>query len=70
MFRKVGCILYLASLLVGCLVGSVMKVNIYGTVNKKRAASGFVLQVFLGVSLCVSVTFKFQVSCETIYKLS
>ena len=35
MVGKVECILYLAALLVGCLRGSVLKVDLTGVINKK-----------------------------------
>ena len=54
MVGKVGCLVYLVALLVGCLGGSVMKVDFSGVVNKKRTTSGFLLKVMLGGSLCVS----------------
>ena len=51
--RKVGCIVNMAALLVGFLVGSVLKVDIAGVMKKKRADSGFGFQVILGGYLCV-----------------
>ena len=54
MVGKVGCIVYLAELLVSCLGGSFIKVDLSGAVKKKRATSGFGLKVMLRGSLCVS----------------
>ena len=53
---KVVCLVGLEALLVGCLGGSVIKVNLYGVVTENKKTSCFVLQVMLGVSLCVSYT--------------
>ena len=60
MVGKVGCIVYLVVLLVSCLGGSVLKVDLVGAVKKKRATSGFGLKVMLGGSLCVSDTCTLQ----------
>ena len=43
MVGKVGCLVYLAEIIVGCLGGSFLKVDLAGAVNKIRVASGFVL---------------------------
>ena len=40
--------------IVGCLGGSIFKVDITGLVKKDRVTSGFGFQVIIGVSLCVS----------------
>ena len=64
--RKVGCLVNLAALLVGFLGSSVLKVYIYGVVNKKRAASGFGLQVMIGGSIYVSGTCTLQIYGGTI----
>ena len=59
---KVGCLVNLTTLLVGFLGGSVLKVDITGAVKKKRATSGFGLQVILGGSICVSGPFTLQLN--------
>ena len=46
--RKVEFIVNLVALLVAFLGGYVLKVDIYGSVKKKMATSGFGLQVMLG----------------------
>ena len=66
---KVGCLVYLAAIVVDSLGDSVMKVDLYGMVKGKRATSGFGLKVMLGGYLCVSGLCKFQISYGTIYKL-
>ena len=65
---KVGFILNLAALLVGCLGSLVPKFVLDGEVKKKMATSGFGLQVILGGSLCVSGTCKLYLSFGTISK--
>ena len=45
----------MVSLIVDFLGGSALKVDIAGVLKKKRATSGFGLEVMLGGSLCVSV---------------
>ena len=67
---KVGCLVNLAALLVGFLGGSVPKVDLAGEVEKKRATSGFGLQVMLVGSLCVLVPCTLQLSCGTRSKLA
>ena len=52
--------------LVDCLVVSVLSVDLDREENKKRATSGFGLKMMLGGSLCVSVTWKIQLSCRNI----
>ena len=47
MMDRFGCVVYLAELLVGCLGGSVLKVDLYGILNKKRVTSGFGLKAIL-----------------------
>ena len=54
MVGKVGCLVYLVALIVGCLGGSVLNFVLYGVVNKKRVASGFLFKVILGGYLFVS----------------
>ena len=44
MVGKDGCLVYMATLILGCLEGSVLKVDIAGAVKKNRAPSGFVLK--------------------------
>ena len=70
MVGKVGFILYLAALLVGCLGGSVLKFDLTEVVKKKRATSGFGLKVMLVDYPCVSGPCTFQLSCGTIPKLT
>ena len=70
MVGKVKCLVDLAELLVGCLEGSVLKVNISEVLNKKGGNSVFGLQVILGGYLFVSVPCMFQIYCGTIYKLA
>ena len=67
---KVGCLVNMAAFLVGCLEGSVLKVYISGVAKKKRATSGFALQVMLVGSLCVSVPYILQLYCVTISKIA
>ena len=45
---KFVCLLNMASLLVGYMVGSVMNAGLSGEVKKKRATSVFGLQVMIG----------------------
>ena len=54
--RKVVFLVIMEALLLGCLVGSVPKVDLAGAVKKKRVTSVFGLQVMLGGYLCVSGT--------------
>ena len=51
---KVGYIVNLEALLVGCLGSSFPKAGLSRAVKKNRATSGFELQVILGGSLCFS----------------
>ena len=67
--RKFGCLVNLEALLVGFLGVSVLKVDIYGLVNKERAASGFGLQVMLGGYLFVSGPCTLQLYCVNISKI-
>ena len=67
---KVGCIVYLAAFIVSCLGGSVLKVDLAGVVKKKRATSGFRLNVMIGGSLCVSGTCTLQLSFGSISKIA
>ena len=41
MTGKVGCLVVMSELIVGCLGGSFLKVDITGVVKKIRVASGF-----------------------------
>ena len=70
MVVKVGCIVYMAELILVCLVGSVLKVDLSGVVNKKRATSDFGLKLMLVGSLCVSGPWTLQLSCWNIYKVA
>ena len=63
---KVGCLVYIVALLVGFLGGSVLKVDLSGSVKKKRATSGFGLKLILRRSLCVSGPCTLQLSCGII----
>ena len=67
---KVGFLVNLAALLVGCLIDSVPKVHLYGEAKKKREASGFLLKVMFEGCLCVSGTFILQISSRNISKLT
>ena len=69
MMVNFGCLLNLVSLIVGCLGGSVPKVDISGAAKKKRATSGFGLQGMLGVSVFVSVPCILNLSCGNISKV-
>ena len=60
---KVGCLVGQDSLLVGCLGGSVLTFDMSGLVNNIRVTSGFVIQVMLVGSLCVSVPFTLKIYC-------
>ena len=62
---KVECLVNMAALLLGCLGGSVPKVDISEAVKKNRATSGFGLQVILRGSLCISGPWTFQIYCGT-----
>ena len=53
MTGKVGCLVGMSERIVGCLGGSVLKVDITGVVKKNRVTSGFAFQVIIGVSLYV-----------------
>ena len=70
MVGKIGCILYLGALILGCLGGSVLKVDINGAVKKKWFTLGFGLKVMLGGYLCVLGTCTLQLSCGTVSNLS
>ena len=65
MVGKVLCLVHLAAL----LVGSVMKVDLTGVVNKIRADLYFGLQVMLGFSLCVSALCALNISCANIHNV-
>ena len=67
--RKFDCLVNMAALLVGFLGGSVMKVDLAVVVKKKRATSGFGLQVMLGGSLCVSGTCTLKLYCGNLSKI-
>ena len=56
MLGKVVFLVYLAAIIVGCLGGSIMKVDLAGAVKKKLGDFRFVFRVLLGGSLCVSGT--------------
>ena len=56
--EKELCLVNPATLLVGCLGGSVPKIDLDKAVKKKRETSGFGFQVMLGGYLCVSGTCK------------
>ena len=62
---KVGCLVGMSERIVGCLGGSVLKVDITGVVKKNRVTSGFGFKVIIGVSLCVSGPYTLQLSCGT-----
>ena len=59
---KVVCLVNMEALIVGCLVVSVPKVDFAGAVEKKRATSGFGLQVMLVGYICVSGPCTFHIS--------
>ena len=63
---KVGCLIYLEKCIVDYLGGSVLKVDIAGSVKKRRATSGFGLKVILGESLFVSGPCTLMISCVNI----
>ena len=60
---KVRCIIFLVALLLGCLVGLGMKVDLDGTANKKCVTLGFGFKVILGGPLCVSGLCILHLSC-------
>ena len=60
----------MVALVVGFLGGSFMEFDLAMVVKKRRAALGFVLQVILGESICVSGPCTFQISCGTISKIA
>ena len=70
MMGNVGCLVYMAALLIGCLGGSVLKVDLSGLVNKIMSASSFGFQVMPVGSVFVSCVFTLQLSCGTIYKIA
>ena len=70
MVVKVGCIVYMEALLVGCLGGSVLKVDLAVMMKTKRVTSVFGLKVMLGGSLCVSGPSTLQISCGNIYRIA
>ena len=70
MVGKIVCLIYLVALVVGCLGGSVLKVDLSGEVKKKCVTSGFGLKVMLGGSLCVSGPCTFHLPCGNISKLA
>ena len=70
MVDKVVFLVYLAALLVDFLGGSVLKVDIAGTVKKKWVTSGFGLKVMIGWFLCVSGPCKLHISCGAISKVA
>ena len=70
MVGKVGCIIFLVALLVGCLGGLGIKVDLDGIAKKKWVTSGFGFKVILGGSLCVSGPCIFHLSCLTISKVA
>ena len=53
MTGKVGYFVGLSERVVGCLGGSVLKVDITGVVKENRVTLGFGFQVIIRVSLCV-----------------
>ena len=63
-----GLILYMASLIVGFLVGSVLKFDLAG-VMRKKVTVGFGLKVMLVGFLYFLVPCIFHLSCGTISKL-
>ena len=65
-----GYLVGLSELLVGCLGYSVLKVDIYGAVKKKRATSGFGLQVIFRGIICVSGPCTLYLYCGTISNLA
>ena len=67
---RVGCLLNMVALLVGCLQGSVLKADLSRAVKKKRATSAFLFQVMLRGFLYVSGTCKLQLSCVNISKIA
>ena len=67
---KVGFLVYLTALLVGCLGGPVMKVDFAGAVKTKMVTSGYVMQVIFEGYLCVSGPCVLHLSCVTRYKIS
>ena len=70
MVGKVGCLVYLAALLVGCLGGSFLKIDISRVVKGERETSGFGLKVMLGGYIFVSGSCTFQISCGDISKIA
>ena len=68
MRSEVGHLVRLAALLVGCVVGSSLKVDLYGVVKKNIslvATSCFVFQVMLGRYICVTGPYILQLYCGT-----
>ena len=70
MVGKVGCLIYVAALLVSCLVGSVLDVDIDGVAKKKWVTSGFGFKVMIGGYICIIVPCILQLYCGTISKVA
>ena len=70
MVGKVGCLVYMVALILGCLGSSVLTVDLAGVVKKKSVTSGFGLKLILGGSLFVSGHCILQLSCGNRPKLS
>ena len=68
MVGNVECIVYIAALLIDFLGGSVLKLDISGTLKKKWVTKGFGFKVLLRVSLCVSGTCTLHIYFGTRYK--
>ena len=60
---KVGCLVVWVALLVGCLGGSVLTVDMAEVVNKIRVTSGFVFHVMFVGCLGVKGACTLQLSC-------
>ena len=68
MVGNVGCIVYIAALLVGFLGGSVLKLDIAEVLGEKEVTKGFGFKVLLRGSLCVSGPCTLHIYCGTRYK--
>ena len=66
MVGKVGCIVHLAAPLFGCLVGSVLKVDIAYAVKKKGDFMFWIESDAWKVSLCFRYLYIFAILCNYI----
>ena len=73
MMENAGCIVGMAALLVGFLGRSVLRIYLYGVMNRHRnwvLNSEFLWKVMFGVYLWISHPCIFQMSCVKLSKLA